>query len=210
MLRLRRPASPVHLLRQLAAVALLCTAVLLSLRPGTPPAGTSPDPTVPVVVAATDLPAGAVLDGSGLVVVGMPPGVRPTGSSAEVADLAGRVLAAPLRSGEPVTDVRVVGAGVTALLPPGQVAAPVRPADLAVAALVRAGDRVDVLATVEGSATAEVVARGALVLSADGRSGDASAEPSGGLLLVAVLPETAARLAAAAASATLTRVLPPP
>jgi Flp pilus assembly protein CpaB len=140
----------------------------------------------------------------------MPPGVRPAGSSAEVADLAGRVLAAPLRSGEPVTDVRVVGAGVTALLPPGQVAAPVRPADLAVAALVRAGDRVDVLATVEGSATAEVVARGALVLSADGSSGDASAEPSGGLLLVAVLPETAARLAAAAASATLTLVLPPP
>ena len=56
------------------------------------------------------------------------------------------MLAAGVRAREPITDARLVGPGLTALLPDGQVAAPVRLADLAVAALVRTGDRVDVLA----------------------------------------------------------------
>ena len=207
MPRLRRPRSPVHLLRQVAAVALLALAVVLALRPPAAPAGAARAPTVPVVVAATDVAAGVALTGEHLLVAQLPSILRPAGASADPGELTGRVLAAPVRRGEPVTDVRLVGAGVTALLPEGLVAAPVRLVDLAVAALVRSGDRIDVLATVGGSSAAEVVAEGALVVAATGGAGvdDAGA----GLLLVAVTPEIASRLAAAAATATLTVTLPP-
>jgi len=51
-----------------------------------------------------------------------------------------------------------------------------------------------------------VVAGGALVLAARG----ADVESGAGLLLIAVDEETAARLAAAATTATLTMNLPPP
>jgi len=102
-----------------------------------------------------------------------------------------------------------VGAGLTALLPDGQVAAPVRLADLAVAALVRTGDRVDVLATAPDSGTAELVAASALVLAVPGEGAD-DRDAAVGLLLLAVDGDTAARLAATATSATLTLSLPPP
>lgn len=209
MPRLRRPSSPLHLFRQVAAVGLLVVALVLALRPAPAPAGDAPAPTVPVVVATADRPAGTVLTEADLAVARLPPDLRPDGAGAEPDPLLGRVLAAPVRAGEPLTDVRLVGTGVTALLPPGQVAAPVRLADLAVAALVRSGDRIDVLATAEGSPTAEVVAEGALVLAAAG-PGTATDGGSAGLLLVAVPPEVAARLAAAATAATLTITLPPP
>ena len=112
-------------------------------------------------------------------------------------------VAAAVRSGEPLTDVRLVGAGLTALLAPGQVAAPVRLADLAVTGLVRAGDRVDVLAATEGTPQAERVTAAALVLAAPGQAPD-------GLLLLAVDTATAARLAAASAAATVTVTLSAP
>jgi Flp pilus assembly protein CpaB len=121
--------------------------------------------------------------------------------------LLGRVLAGAVRAGEPLTDARLVGPGLTALLPPGQVAAPVRLADLAVAGLVRTGDRVDVLAAPPDAEQAEVVAAGALVLAAPGSE---QADPAAGLLLLAVDAATAARLAAAATTATLTVSLPRP
>jgi pilus assembly protein CpaB len=159
-----------------------------------------------VVVAATDLPPGTVLAGSDLSVARLPPEFLPAGVAAEPPELVGRVLASPVRAGEPVTDVRLVGAGLTTLLPDGQVAAPVRLADLAVAALVRTGDRVDVLATAPDAGTAEIVAASALVLAVPRGEQDAAE----GLLLLAVDGDTAARLAATATSATLTLSLPPP
>lgn len=209
MPRFRRPASALHLLRQVVAVGLLAFAVVLAVRPSPVPAGNVRAPTVPVVVAAGDRPAGTPLTETDLAVTRVPPDLRPDGSATEPAQVLGRVLAAPVRAGEAVTDVRLVGSGVTALLPPGHVAAPVRLADLAVAALVRSGDRIDVLASVDGGSAAEVVAEGALVLAATG-TGGTTPGGSAGLLLVAVTPEIAARLAAAATTATLTITLPPP
>ena len=210
MPRLRRPLSPVHLLRQVAAVALLVFALVLALRPAPASPGRAPEPTVPMVVAARDLPAGTALGAADLAAARLPPGLRPSGAVADAESVVGQVLAAAIRAGEVITDVRLVGAGVTALLPAGEVAAPVRLADLAVAALVRAGDRIDVLATLDGSATAEVIAQGALVLAAAGPGGGALDDGSAGLLLVAVAPGTAARLAAVATTATLTITLPSP
>jgi Flp pilus assembly protein CpaB len=207
MPRLRRPRSPVHTARRAAAVLLAAAAMFLALRPAPP---TLPPPAaVPVAVAAADLPAGTPLSGQHVAVARLPPGVVPRGVVPDAQALVGRVLAGAVRAGEPLTDARMVGPGLTALLPAGQVAAPVRLADLAVARLVRAGDRVDVLAALPDAERAEVVAAGALVLSAPSGAGD-EADPAAGLLVLAVDPATAARLAVVSAAATLTVSLPPP
>jgi pilus assembly protein CpaB len=208
MPRLRRPRSPVHAARQGAAVLLVVVAFVLAARPapapGTPPAAAA----VAVTVAATDLPAGTVLTADHLAIARLPPEFAPAGAAGEPGPLVGRILAGAVRAAEPLTDARLVGPGLTALLPVDQVAAPVRLADLAVAALVRTGDRVDVLATLPGSSTADVVAAAAVVLAAAGPSSPDHADPADGLLLIAVDDATAARLAAAATTATLTVSLP--
>jgi Flp pilus assembly protein CpaB len=206
MPRFRRPRSPVHLARRVAAGLLASVALVTAIRaPQVPAAARAPD-VVAVAVAAHDLPAGAVLTAADLAVASYPPDAVPAGFATSPDPLLRRVLAGGVRAREPITDARLVGAGLTALLPEGQVAAPVRLADVAVAALVRTGDRVDVLATPPDAASAEVVAGGALVLAASG----ADEESGAGLLVIAVDDETAARLAAAATTATLTVNLPPP
>ena len=200
MVRLRRPRRPLHTTRQLLAALLALTALVLALRPAAAPAGAPA--TVPVVVAAADLGPGAVLTEGDLTVARYPPALRPAGTVEDPAAVLGQALAGGVRSGEPVTDAGLVGTALTAQLAAGEVAAPVRPADLAVSALVQPGDRVDVLATPPGAARAEIVAGGAPVLATPGPDDD-------GLLLLAVDGDTAARLAAAATTATLTLSLPP-
>ena len=200
MVRLRRPRRPLHTARQVLAALLATSALVLALRPA--PAPARAPATVPVVVAAADLAPGAVLTAEDVAVAHYPPALRPEGTVEDPAAIVGQPITGGVRSGEPVTDAGLAGAALTAQLTPGQVAAPVRPADLAVSALVQPGDRVDVLATPPGAARAEVVAAGAPVLASPVPEDD-------GLLLLAVDGGTAARLAAAATSATLTLSLPP-
>jgi Flp pilus assembly protein CpaB len=175
---------------------------VLAARPEAAPPARAP--TVAVAVAGHDLAAGTVLTAADLAIARYPPGLVPGGAATSTGPLVGGVLAAAVRTGEPVTDVRLVGAGLTALLDPGQVAAPVRLADVGVAALVHPGDRVDVLATAPEASEADVVAAHALVLAAPGGS-----DAGGGVLVLAVDPATAARLAAASTTATLTVSLAP-
>jgi Flp pilus assembly protein CpaB len=211
VLRLRRPRSPVHLLRQVAAGVLACLALVLALRPPSPATGPPAVAAVPVVVAAADLPTGTVLSRTDVATVALPAELAPAGAATTTEELTGQVLAAPVRAGEPVTDVRVVGPRLWSQVPDGLVAAPVRLADLAVATLLRAGDRVDVLATasLDGSTpTATVVAEDALVLTVPTTDPAQGAVGSGdGLLVLAVPPATARELAAAGAAATLTVTL---
>lgn len=199
------------MLRRTLAGLLAAAALLLALR--SPPAPAPPRPaSVGVVVATADLSPGTVLRREDLRVVRLPREAAPAGSSAEPGHLVGRVLAAGVRGREPLTDVRLVGAGLTTLLPAGLVGAPVRLADLAVAELVAPGDRVDVLATPTGAGQADLVAGHALVLATPGRSGspgEPAARDSTGVLLVAVDPPTAARLAAASTTSTVTVSLAP-
>jgi Flp pilus assembly protein CpaB len=209
VIRLRRPRSPVQTLRRALAALLAAGALVLALRP--PPAADAGTPTAPVVVAAAELATGTTLTAGDLRVALLPRDTAPGGRAEDPSTLVGRRLAAAVRIGEPVTDVRLVGPGLTSGLPAGQVAAPVRLADLAVTALVRTGDHVDVLATAPDAATAEVVAAHVLVLAAPGPAGDSSsARDDAGLLVLAVDDGTAARLAAVATTATLTVSLPPP
>jgi pilus assembly protein CpaB len=197
----------VHLARQLAAAVLAAVALVLALRPAAPETPSRRPALVPVAVAASDLPAGSALSAHRLAIARVPPAAVPRGSSRDPTALIGRVLAGGVRAGEPLTDVRLVGPGMTDLLSADQVAAPVRLADLAVASLVHAGDRVDVLATPPNAAHATVEAAAALVLAVGGPSVPAG-DAGGGLLVLAVDRATAARLAAAATTATLTVTLP--
>ncbi|HWG93569.1 MAG TPA: SAF domain-containing protein [Mycobacteriales bacterium] len=159
-------------------------------------------PVVQVVAAARDLPGGVPLTADDLLLVELPAEAAPAGTAPVVEQLAGRVLAGPVRAGEPLTDVRLLGAG---LVPDdGRVAVPVRVVEPALPLLVRAGDRVDVLAAApEGGDSARAVVSDVAVLAVP----DAVDTVEGALLVVAAPPSAAARLAAAAVSSRLSVVV---
>lgn len=190
--------------RVLLASGLAAGAVAAGLTAVAPP----PEPRVEVLTAARDLPAGAVLTPDDLVVASVPGALLPAGALSGPAGAVGRLVAGPVRRGETLTDVRLLGAG---LLPAGgeasEVAVPVRVAEPAAAALVEAGDRIDVLAAApEGGPTAAVVASGVRVLSVPALGDDPG---EGSLLVVAAGRPAAARLAAAAVSGLLSLVVLP-
>ncbi|MFI0482314.1 Flp pilus assembly protein CpaB [Actinomadura sp. 9N215] len=129
--RLRRPLAALFA----AAAAGLA---LMALRP-------APPPSVRVLAAARDLPAGTSLSPSDLRGVNLPPASVPAGTLRSRA--AGRVLAGPVRRGEPLTDARVVGPALLRGYGPGTVAVPVRMADADAVRLLHPGDHIDVLTT---------------------------------------------------------------
>lgn len=181
--------------RVLLASGLAAGAVAAGLSALAPPAA----PTVPVLTAAHDLAAGAELTPADLVLTDLPRSLAPQGALSDAAAVAGRLVAGPVRRGEALTDVRLLGA---ALLPRGStMAVPLRLAEPATGALLQAGDTVDVLsAAPEGGASAQVVASGLAVLSVPALD-DAAGE--GALVVVAASRSTAARLAAAAVTGRL-------
>jgi len=147
-----------------------------------------PPPTETVLAAARDLPAGTILGADDLVKLPLPPGAVPDGAARAAV---GRTLASPLRAHEPVTDVRLVGAGLAAAHP-DLAAVPVRLPDAAQAALLAPGDRIDLLATDPQAGDSRVVAAGAVVLAtppADPDLPGATATP--GSLVVLGLDPTA-------------------
>jgi len=164
-----------------------------------------------VWTAARDLAGGAPLHAADLVLQRVPVALVPVGALGPAAHVVGRMLAAPVRRGEPLTDVRLLAPSLLAALGrPGLVAVPVRVADGAAAtALVHAGDVADVLATGPlddtGSAEPIAVATAVTVLSVPGR--DETAGGDAGLVVVAVTPQQAAALASAAAGSRLSLVL---
>jgi Flp pilus assembly protein CpaB len=190
--------------RAVVAGVLAAGAVLTAL----PVLAPSAAATVTVVAAAHDLAPGAALTRADVTTVSLPRSVAPEGVLAQPEDVVGRAVTGAVRRGEPLTDVRLLGAGL--LQTAGLVAAPVRLADTATVALLHAGDRVDVLAAPTSSdealTSAVTVARALQVLAVPGL-GDADGD--GGLVVLAATPATAARLAAAAVGARLSvTVLP--
>jgi pilus assembly protein CpaB len=174
----------------LAAAAML--AALAALRP-------SPPPTVAVLVAAHRLPAGRVLAARDVAIARWPPSVVPDGALRPGARVVGRALAGPMRRGEPLTDVRLAGVGLLGADPlTDAVAAPVRIADPGAVALVREGDRIDVLATPpDGAGPAVVVADDVLVLATPRDPVDGAAA-DGALVVVRTTRRGASALARAA------------
>lgn len=205
----RLPLPPADLLRTVArhrgllagGLAAGAMAAGLSVLAPSQPTG------VPLVRAARDLAAGQTLTAGDLVFTAVPRSLLPAGALTGPREAIGRILAAPLRTGEPLTDVRLVGARLLNLAAPGRVAVPVRIADAASAALLRAGDHVDVLAagTAAGAPPyAPTAAVDALVLAVPRPAVEG---PDGALVVLAASRTVAARLAAAAVSSRLSVVL---
>lgn len=170
-----------------------------------------PPPTSQVLTAARDLPSGTVVRASDLRPVGFSPDSVPSGVLTRSASAVGRTTAAPVRSGEPITDVRLVEPSLLAGYP-GLVAVPVRIGDPATVSLLRIGDRIDVLgADPQGRADVQLVASQASVVALP-RTADTDQSTSlvpGGLVILAVPDQTARALAAASVTRFLSVVLSP-
>jgi pilus assembly protein CpaB len=106
--------------RRIAAAVLVGVAAAVCVEQLAPP-----PPGVPVTVARHDLAVGRVLGAADLEVVHLPPSAVPAGVL-DAEALLGTRLASAVRAREPVTDVRVSGAGVASAVGAGQVAVAVR------------------------------------------------------------------------------------
>ena len=180
--------------RRLLAALLTAIAVAAGLQAASAP----PPPTRTVLVAARDLPSGVVLRRGDLTEAAYAAGSLPSGLAA---DAVGRTLASPLRRGEPVTDVRLVGPRLTADRP-GLVAVPVRLPDAGMVALLEVGDVIDLVAADPQGGEARQVSDGVPVLAIPATTADAGATGLGGRIVVVgvreedvpVLADAAARL----------------
>ena len=208
-----RALAPTALLRAAARHRVLLAAGLAAASVAAALQSLAParEPQVRVLAAAHDLPAGAVLGGDDVQTVPLPRSVVPAGVLAAAAPVTGRLVAAPLRRGEPLTDVRLVGAGLLAgLADDGLVGVPVRLADAEAAALLQPGDVVDVLSASAGptaSGPARVAAAAVRVLAVPARGSDTG---EGALVLLAASPTAGARRAAAAGQGRRSVVVRPP
>jgi Flp pilus assembly protein CpaB len=163
-----------------------------------PPTAALP-PSSLTVVSSHDIPAGSVLKAADVQVVSVPDKVRAAGSLATSEAAVGRVLAGAARTGEPITDARLVdlSPGIPATGEPGRSIVPVRLADPAVGALLRPGSRVDVVAGGDGNrAMLASLATVAAVTADDAEPRDGPGGQGRGRLVLLALPsDAAARLA---------------
>ena len=186
------------------SLAALCAAlaVLTAVRA----ASAEPHPSVEVLVAAADLPGGTTVTPQDLVLARFRADSLPRGTLGSPEEAVGRVLAAPVRQGEALTDLRLVAPGLLEGYP-GLVATPVRLADAASVALLRVGDRVDLVAADPEGRSAQSVARGAPVVALP-RVGAVDQDlQQGGLVVVALPAEQALTLARLGVSHVLSFVL---
>lgn len=171
-------------LRRITALVLVLLAAVLAVRPQSP--------TVPMVVAARDLPPGVTLHADDVEVALLPPSLRPRAALTTPDQVTGRVLASATTTGEPVTSARLVGPENSRLATgdPSAAAVPFRLADPAVADLLAPGIRVDVV-TVAPTGP-EVLATNATVLTIR------TAPETASLVVIALPRQEATRVAAAA------------
>lgn len=190
--------------RPLAAL-FLAVAVVSGLRVVAPPAPA----TVPLVVAARDLPHGVVLRADDLETIRVPATVVPDGAAQRGA-LLGRTLAGPVRRGETLTDARIVSAPLLDGYP-GLDAVPVRLADPGAVDLLRPGDRIDLIATDPSSGESSALATRAPVIAiplpSTASDGLAAQAPSGALIVIGANPTNAHDIAGAGASMYLSAVI---
>lgn len=172
-----------------------------------------------VVVAAKDLPEGATLSAEALTVRDWPAGEVPTGAFARRDTLIGRVLVAPVFTGDMILPAKLaplgVGPGLEVKVPRGKRAMAVRINDVAgISGLIQPNSRVDVVVMMRQgpgnpAPVAKVFMEDLRVLSvgttvhrdAAGRSIDATTAA------LEVTPEQAERLAFAATEGSIQLVL---
>ncbi|MDQ6896017.1 MAG: SAF domain-containing protein [Actinomycetota bacterium] len=153
--RWRRTVAARVLSAVLAGAALWLTASALLPAP--------PDPGVPVLVVTRDLPLGATVGADDVRVDRRPDAYVPRGALTAGEAAVGRVLGAPMVSGEIVTATRFRGPGQLAALPAGSLAVSLPAGDPSIVSTLRPADLVSVLVTGSG----ETVATSAVVLATD-------------------------------------------
>lgn len=163
---------------------------ITAFAPAQPPSATA-------VAAAADLAAGHRLDADDLTLVPVDPATAPGSRLGDVAAAVGQTLAAPLERGEVLTAARLRPSSGLAQLPLGERALHVPVADRGSVALVRPGDRVDVVSVESG----QTVGSGLLVVSIDtpgqsGGFGGGDDTPAG--VVLAVPPGDVGRIVSAA------------
>ncbi|NNM46746.1 Flp pilus assembly protein CpaB [Knoellia koreensis] len=193
-----------HVLRRLLAAGCAVVAVLAGLAVVRQPA----DPTVPVLVAARAIPAGAPVEPQAVRVVRWPARLVPEGAVRGPGEVLGRVVVSPVARGETLTASRFSTRSLLAGRPTDQVAVHVSVADEGAVAMVSAGDRVDLV----GAGT--VVARDVEVLRVDrpvrtdfgavieGQGSSSGYAAGGPGLVVAADPRAAEAIAGAPVDAT--------
>jgi pilus assembly protein CpaB len=194
--------------RRLLAAAAAATAIVFVLEALQPSAPAMK----PVLVASRDLAGGAALQRDDVQRIRRPADTLPSGAVSSLDALAGRPLAAPMREGEVLTDVRMLGPPLIAANR-GKVATPVRLADPGIATLLRVGDRVNVLGVPQAAdgttlGVAEVVASDIAVLAMPAPT-DADTATAGALVVFAATPSDAQALAGAAVTSHLTVTILP-
>ncbi|MEV6134971.1 SAF domain-containing protein [Nocardia sp. NPDC051990] len=192
------------LARRLLAAALTALALVLFLRGDPGSAHTE------VMVARRDLPPGHLLEATDLRAAPVESGTLPVGAIGDSAVLVGATLTGAMRTGEVFTDLRIVGPRLAAVAAGTDDAriVPIRLADTAVAEILRAGDRVDVIGAEEQSGPsarpARLLAINAAVVLVSGL-GDRRSVPER-VVLVAMDAEHATAVAAASLRTALTVV----
>lgn len=209
----RRVRALAWRLRFLAAAVCCGLAAVVMTHALSPPAPA----TTAVVVAARSVAAGTVLGPDDVRVRRIPARLVPDGSFASLDEVIGRTTSVAVTAGLPLVDT-LTGHGSTAdIAPAGTVVAPIR-LDPAIAELLTPGDRVDLLGTSDPiGQSGEVpdsgpyLARSAVVVPApsSGHGGLLDVSASSGVVLVAVSPEDAVRIAARSSWEEVTAVLVP-
>ncbi|MEU6559009.1 RcpC/CpaB family pilus assembly protein [Nocardia nova] len=213
-----RPAwLDLTLARRLSALALAVLAAVLALR-GDPAAHRRS-----VVVAARELTPGRILAADDLRRTDLPAAVVPAGAVTDPARLVGATSTGAVHTGEILTDLRVVSPRLAAAATGAADAriVPMRLADNAVTAILRPGDRVDVVAADDPPAdtdtdthqrrapVARTLAGDAAVVLVSGTAATGAARApaaSERIVLLALDPDHAATVAAASLRTALTVV----
>ncbi|MCW2835598.1 MAG: hypothetical protein JWN68_3551 [Nocardioides sp.] len=142
-------------------------------------------------MAAADLAAGDRVAPEDVSMVAWPEALAPVGLASSPVD---GVLAAPVRQGEPITGVRMVGAELAAAFPDLTVM-PLRLPDPAVVELLEAGDRIDLSAVDPETGASDVLALDVLVLAIPPPAA-ADSSIAGRLIVAGIDPSSAEPVAA--------------
>lgn len=159
-----------------------------------------PDPaTTPVVVAAHDLASGTDLVSDDVEVRHVPSDLTASNAYATVDAVVGHSLNGPVRRGEAITDMRLLGTDLLAGYPSGSTLATVRIADPQSLWGVEVGAYVDVIGVdVEGKRSGKVIADEAQVVALPDADTESMVGPSSGVSVVVCVPaDTAVALAEA-------------
>ncbi len=184
--------------RRIVAAALCLIALALAVR------GDPGSDRVPVVTLTRDLTPGSVVTVGDIRLSSLADASVPSGALRSADDAVGHTLAGPARSGEVLTDVRLLGSRLAeAAAGPDARTVPLRIDDPEVAALVRVGDRVDVLTVNGEDSTAPRLLATAATVVLVAPSDDARSR-RGPVVLVALAESSATQLAAASLTSALT------